>query len=83
VQIIIEAEKEPESFRTKAADFGTIAHDIIERLIKAPDPEEVDCEPQYEQIKQNFLQWKRHTPWKLIKTEIEVYSMKYEYAGKR
>lgn len=29
------------------------------------------------------MQWKRHTPLQLLKTEIEVYSLKYEYAGKK
>jgi len=80
-KVMLEVGKEPESQKTKAADFGTAAHDIIERLIKAPNPADIECDPQYEQVKQNFLQWRRHTPLKLLKTEIEVYSMKYEYAG--
>ncbi len=82
--MIWEATQAPENDRLRAADFGTQAHDIIEQLIKADNPELIECPKQYEKIKNGFIKWHKQAvaaKLEILQTEVEVYSAAYGYAG--
>lgn len=81
-QIIEEARARPDEIRDEAADFGTRAHDVIERILRAEaEEEEVVVPGDLRQAIENFMTWKARAGIEIALAETMVYSAKHLYAG--
>lgn len=69
--------------RDLSAGFGTQAHTLIEDILTT-GVSDVPCPPELEPTRKAFLSWKKAldaSGSKVIKTELEVWSEEYGYAG--
>lgn len=69
--------------RDQSAGFGTQAHSLIEDMINT-GMDDVPCSAELEPTRKAFISWKnglKATGSKVLKTEVEVWSDEYGYAG--
>lgn len=77
--------KDGNSLAAEAADYGTRAHGIIEKVLKGEIRQEeaiimAGAEP-VEKAIQAFLKWWNDNDFQVLKSESIVYSGKFQYAG--
>ncbi|XP_049847920.1 uncharacterized protein LOC126304981 [Schistocerca gregaria] len=73
----------PDKICDMALSFGTEVHAIIEKLILT-NADDMPCDPEYVTVKDSFRAWRRQVESsgsKIIKTEVQVVSKRYGYAG--
>ena len=76
--VIDQARQTPDFKRDQAAGFGTLAHELIDRIIQGSEPE---VPPELEAVLNNFLAWRASSGMDIRLSEAMVYSEKHRYAG--
>jgi len=66
--------------KKSAADIGTLGHKWCEQYIKGENPI-TPVNPQLKAITDAFLEWMKNNKVEFLKSEIKIYSKKYNYAG--
>jgi hypothetical protein len=72
------ARKAPDAVRNVAGTFGSMAHDLINAILRGQEPV---IPVRYSKTIESFYEWKEEHDLSLAKTEIMVYSLTHGYAG--
>lgn len=75
-----EAERQPYTSKSNAANLGTMIHNWIEKYIKGQKPDKPINASMLNAINA-FLHWQKENKIKFIDSEKKIYSRKYNYAG--
>jgi ATP-dependent exoDNAse (exonuclease V) beta subunit len=76
--LIAEAKAKPDQVREEAADYGTVAHRLIDAILREEEPV---IPPAYSETIESFYAWEKEQDLSLNKSEIMVYSLMHGYAG--
>ena len=77
-EVIEEGRRRPDEVKTKAGDFGTQAHILIDAVLKGEKPQ---IPPELDPLMASFDAWRKAAGLDVRFTEQMVYSAKYKYAG--
>jgi hypothetical protein len=76
--LLDKAKSNHRSKATKTADVGTLVHSWCEKFVKGKNPKR---SKKIGHITDNFVKWANENQVKFLKSELQVYSEKYWYAG--
>ncbi len=77
--LIEDASKHPNFIKNKAGEFGSVAHQYIEDLLKQESTPEIPSNMKW--VHTNFTKWLNDYKFKSLELEMSLHSNKYGYAG--